>query len=120
MQRDPRAFLWDVRESALAIQTFTSGMDSTAYVASEMAQAAVGRTFEIIGEALSQFLKSSFSSKEYRVFFYRKSMQSLFVRFTPGQDLHQAIKPAPAQNKTTPAPLPRPGWETPQSRLPAP
>lgn len=28
MQRDPRAFLWDVRESALAIQTFTAGMDA--------------------------------------------------------------------------------------------
>ena len=26
MQRDPRAFLWDVRESALAIQGFTAGM----------------------------------------------------------------------------------------------
>ena len=26
MQRDPRAFLWDVRESALAIQAFVAGM----------------------------------------------------------------------------------------------
>ena len=42
MQRDPRAFLWDVREAALAIQTFTKGMDVTAYVNNAMVQAAVG------------------------------------------------------------------------------
>lgn len=57
MQRDPRAFLWDVRESALAIQSFTAGMDAAAYVANEMAQAAVERKFEIIGEALNQLAK---------------------------------------------------------------
>jgi uncharacterized protein with HEPN domain len=37
MQRDPRAFLWDVREAALAVQTFTAGMDLAAYAANEMA-----------------------------------------------------------------------------------
>jgi uncharacterized protein with HEPN domain len=57
MQRDPRAFLWDVRESALAIQSFTAGMDAAAYVANNMAQAAVERKFEIIGEALNQLAK---------------------------------------------------------------
>jgi uncharacterized protein with HEPN domain len=57
MQRDPRAFLWDVRESALAIQTFTAGMDAGAYAANEMAQSAVERKFEIIGEALNQLAK---------------------------------------------------------------
>ncbi|MDR3455446.1 MAG: DUF86 domain-containing protein [Rhodoferax sp.] len=57
MQRDPRAFLWDVRESALAIQGFTAGMDAAAYAANDMAQAAVERKFEIIGEALSQLAK---------------------------------------------------------------
>jgi len=40
MQRDPRAFLWDVRESALAIQTFTAGMDAAAYAESEKTQSA--------------------------------------------------------------------------------
>ena len=54
MQRDPRAFLWDVRESALAIQAFTADMDVAAYAANEMAQAAVERKFEIIGEALNR------------------------------------------------------------------
>lgn len=57
MQRDPRAFLWDVRDAALAIQSFTTGMDAAAYAANPMAQAAVERKFEIIGEALSQLSK---------------------------------------------------------------
>ena len=57
MQRDPRAFLWDVREAALAIPSFTTGMDAAAYAANPMAQAAVERKFEIIGEALSQLSK---------------------------------------------------------------
>ena len=57
MQRDPRAFLWDVREAALAIQSFTAGMDAAAYSGNEMAQAAVERKFEIIGEALNQLSK---------------------------------------------------------------
>lgn len=57
MQRDPRAFLWDVRESALAIESFTKGMDAAAYESNPMAQAAVERKFEIIGEALNQLSK---------------------------------------------------------------
>lgn len=57
MQRDPRAFLWDVRESALAIQAFTAGMDAAAFAANEMAQSAVERKFEIIGEARNQLAK---------------------------------------------------------------
>ena len=56
-QRDPRAFLWDVRESAQAIQSFTAGMDAAAYVSNPMAQAAVERKFEVIGEALNQLAK---------------------------------------------------------------
>ena len=57
MQRDPCAFLWDVREAAFAIQSFAAGMDAAAYAANEMAQAAVERKFEIIGEALNQLSK---------------------------------------------------------------
>ena len=65
MQRDPRAFLWDVRESTLAIQQFTAGMDAAAYAGNAMAQAAVERKFEIIGEALGQLAKvdASMSSR---------------------------------------------------------
>ncbi len=58
MQRDPRAFLWDVREAALAIRTFTMGMNASAFLANDMAQAAVERKFEVIGEALNQLAKS--------------------------------------------------------------
>lgn len=57
MQRDPRAFLWEVRESALVIQSFTNGMDAAAYANNAMAQAAVERKFEVIGEALNQLSK---------------------------------------------------------------
>jgi uncharacterized protein with HEPN domain len=57
MQRDPRAFLWDVREAAQAIQSFTAGLDAKAYVGNELVQAAVERKFEVIGEALNQLTK---------------------------------------------------------------
>lgn len=58
MQRDPRAFLWDVTEAALAIQTFTAGMDAPQYQHNALVQAAVERKFEIIGEALNQLSKT--------------------------------------------------------------
>lgn len=58
MQRDPRAFLWDVREAARDIQTFTANLDASGYEANPMAQAAVERKFEIIGEALNQLAKT--------------------------------------------------------------
>jgi uncharacterized protein with HEPN domain len=57
MQRDPRAFLWDVRESALAIENFVADLDAASYAVNPMAQAAVERKFEIIGEALNQLAK---------------------------------------------------------------
>lgn len=47
----------DVRESALAIQSFVAGLDMAAYAGNAMAQAAVERKFEIIGEALNQLSK---------------------------------------------------------------
>jgi uncharacterized protein with HEPN domain len=57
MRRDPRAFLWDVREAALAIQTFTTGLDVAAYENNALVQAAVERKFEVIGEALKKLSK---------------------------------------------------------------
>jgi len=57
MHRDPRAFLWDVREAAHAIQAFTADLDSNAYLSNELVQAAVERKFEVIGEALNQLTK---------------------------------------------------------------
>jgi uncharacterized protein with HEPN domain len=57
MQRDPRALLWDAREAAHSIQSFLAGMDAAGYADNGMAQAAVERKFEIIGEALNQLAK---------------------------------------------------------------
>jgi uncharacterized protein with HEPN domain len=52
-----RVPFYDVREAALAIQGVVAGMDAAAYDANEMAQSAVERKFEIIGEALNQLAK---------------------------------------------------------------
>ena len=59
MRRDPRAFLWDAREAARAIQSFTADMDAASYIGNELIQAAVERKFEIIGEALNQLAKTA-------------------------------------------------------------
>lgn len=58
MERDPRAYLWDVREAAHAIQGFVVGLDGVGYAASPLVQAAVERKFEIIGEALGRLAKA--------------------------------------------------------------
>lgn len=58
MQRDPRAWLWDVREAADAIGTFVAGKDAQDYAASELIHSAVERKFEVIGEALNQLAKT--------------------------------------------------------------
>jgi uncharacterized protein with HEPN domain len=50
MRRDPRAFLWDIKQAADAISRFVEGMDSKAYSESEIVRSAVERKFEIIGE----------------------------------------------------------------------
>ena len=54
MQRDPRAWLWDVRDAAAAsISEFTAGLDANTYARTPLVHSAVERKFEIIGEALS-------------------------------------------------------------------
>jgi len=58
MQRDPRAWLWDVREAALAIDSFVAGLDAEAYARTALVHSAVERKFEIIGEALNQLSKA--------------------------------------------------------------
>ena len=57
MQRDPRAFLWDVREAAHDILRFVSGVDASTYADTPLVHSAVERKFEIIGEALNQLSK---------------------------------------------------------------
>ena len=59
MERDPRAFLWDVQQAVLAIQQFIDGMDATSYADSALVRSAVERQFEIIGEALNRLSKIS-------------------------------------------------------------
>lgn len=58
MQRDPRAWLWDVAQAIGAIEGFVSGLDQAAYERSELVHSAVERKFEVIGEALNQLSKT--------------------------------------------------------------
>lgn len=58
MQRDPRTWLWDVREAAQAIASFVVGLDVNTYAQSELVHSAVERKFEVIGEALNQLSKA--------------------------------------------------------------
>src|SRR5215471_17225338 len=57
MDRDPRAYLWDVQQAADAIKQFIAGLDAAGYVQNALVRAAVERQFEIIGEALNQLSK---------------------------------------------------------------
>jgi uncharacterized protein with HEPN domain len=59
MGRDPRAYLWDAREAAKAVGTFSSGRTLQDYEADNMLRSAVERQFEIIGEALNQLAKAA-------------------------------------------------------------
>lgn len=59
MDRDPRAYLWDVQQAADAIEQFVAGLDAVSYAENKLVRAAVERQFEIIGEALKQLLKAS-------------------------------------------------------------
>jgi uncharacterized protein with HEPN domain len=59
MERDATSFLWDAQQAVIAIQEFTDGMDSTSYADSPLVRSAVERQFEIIGEALNRFSKTS-------------------------------------------------------------
>jgi uncharacterized protein with HEPN domain len=58
MERDPRTFLWDARESADAITQFIAGRTIRQYLDDPMLRAAVERHFEIIGEALNRLLQT--------------------------------------------------------------
>lgn len=42
MQRDPRAFLWDVQQAAGAITQFTAGLDAAGYRATPLIRSAGG------------------------------------------------------------------------------
>ena len=59
MERDPRAYLWDVQQAANAIEQFVAGLDAAGYAQNALVRAAVERQFEIIGEALNRLSKIS-------------------------------------------------------------
>jgi len=54
MRRDPRMYLYDIRQAADLILQFTSGRTFQNYADDPMLRSAVERQFEIIGEALGQ------------------------------------------------------------------
>lgn len=45
MQREARAYLWDIGHAAQSIRSFTAGRDLNAYLTDEMLRAAVERKF---------------------------------------------------------------------------
>lgn len=57
MERDPRAYLWDVDEGASTIADFVSGNALDDYLSNRMLRSAVERQLTIIGEALNQLSK---------------------------------------------------------------
>jgi uncharacterized protein with HEPN domain len=57
MQRDAKAYLWDIAKAADSIRSFSAGKSLDAYLQDELLRAAVERKFGIIGEALSQLLR---------------------------------------------------------------
>jgi uncharacterized protein with HEPN domain len=58
MRRDPRAYLWDMREAADAIASFVQGRIFEDYAGDLMLRSAVERQLAIIGEALSQLARA--------------------------------------------------------------
>ncbi len=58
MQADPRILLADIDRASADIESFTDGMDTSAYVADALTQAAVERKCGIIGGAVNGLLKS--------------------------------------------------------------
>ena len=59
MERDPRAYLWDVRECAATIAEFVRDKTFDDYSSNGMLRSAVERQFGIIGEALRQLSRLS-------------------------------------------------------------
>ena len=57
MQREAKAYLWDIANAAASIRDFTAGKDLNAYQQDELLRSAVERKFGIVGEALSQLLR---------------------------------------------------------------
>jgi uncharacterized protein with HEPN domain len=57
MQREAKAYLWDIANAAAGIRAFTAGKDLDDYLNDDLLRSAVERKFGIVGEALSQLLR---------------------------------------------------------------
>lgn len=51
MQREPKAYLWDIAQAAASIRSFTAGKSLADYLADELLRSAVERKFGIVGSA---------------------------------------------------------------------
>lgn len=57
MKRDPGAYLWDMEQACLAIQSFIAGAGPERYETEVLLRSAVERQLQNIGEALTQLAK---------------------------------------------------------------
>jgi uncharacterized protein with HEPN domain len=57
LQREARAYLYDIQQAAALIAQFTDGRSYDEYLSDVMLRSAVERQFGIIGEALTQLSK---------------------------------------------------------------
>jgi uncharacterized protein with HEPN domain len=57
MQRDAKAYLWDIAQAAASIRAFTADKSLNDYLQDELLRSGDERKFGIIGEALSQLLQ---------------------------------------------------------------
>ena len=57
MRRDPRAYLWDIQQGCVNVQSFLSGISLAEYQNNLLVRSAVERQLQNIGEALAQLFK---------------------------------------------------------------
>ena len=57
MRRDPRAYLWDIQQGCLNVQSFLHGISLAKYQSNLLLRSAVERQLQNIGEALAQLAK---------------------------------------------------------------
>lgn len=59
MRRDPRAYLWDIQQGCLNVQTFLIGISIDEYLQDLLVRSAVERQLQNIGEALAQLTRAA-------------------------------------------------------------
>lgn len=57
MQRDAKAYLWDIARAAESIQRFALGKSLQDYGDDDLLRAGIERKFEIVGEALASLVR---------------------------------------------------------------